>query len=99
VPLRADLTPVFDGDRDKQRSLGDRFRRTQRRLEASEYDAASGAMFAELVLAVHQFNLLAQEKNFHKRARRELSVLLLLRTRSHGEKPGASRRGCRTFLL
>ena len=56
-------------------------------------------MFAELGLAVHQFNLLAQEKISCKKARRELSVLLLLRTRSHGEKPGAARRGCRTFLL
>jgi len=44
--------------------LGDRFRRKQRRLEAGNYDAASGAMFAELGLAVHQLNLLAQEK-FH----------------------------------
>lgn len=62
MPLRADLTPVFDGGGDEQHSLGDRFLRTQRRLEVGEYDAASGAMFAELGLAVHQFNLLAQEK-------------------------------------
>lgn len=54
------------GDLDEQRSLGDRFRRTQRRMEAGGCDAVSGAMFAELGLAVHQFNLLAQEKFYTK---------------------------------
>lgn len=55
------------GDTDEHRSLGDRFRRTQRRLESGDPDAAAGAAFAELGLAVHQFNLLAHEK-FHTRA-------------------------------
>jgi hypothetical protein len=47
------------GDTDEQRSLGDRFRRTQRRMEAGGVDAAAGETFAELGVAVHQFNLLA----------------------------------------
>ena len=50
------------GDTDEHRSLGDRFRRTQRRLESGNADAAAGATFAALGLAVHQFNLLAHEK-------------------------------------
>jgi uncharacterized protein len=54
------------GDGDEQRSLGDRFRRTQRRMEAGGCDAAAGAKFAELGLAVHQFNLLAHEKFYTK---------------------------------
>ena len=55
------------GDTDETRSLGDRFRRTQRRMEAGGGDAEAGAKFAELGLAVHQFNLLAHEK-FYTRA-------------------------------
>ena len=54
------------GDTDVTRSLGDRFRRTQRRMEAGGGDAAAEAMFAELGLAVHQFNLLAHEKFYTK---------------------------------
>jgi Fe-S-cluster containining protein len=54
------------GDTDEHRSLGDRFRRTQRRLESGDADAAAAAAFAKLGLAVHQFNLLAHEK-FHTR--------------------------------
>lgn len=50
------------GDTDEQRSLGDRFRRTQRRMEAGGVDAGAGETFAELGVAVHQFNLLAHEK-------------------------------------
>lgn len=54
------------GDTDESRSLGDRFRRTQRRMEAGGGDVAAEAMFAELGLAVHQFNLLAHEKFYTK---------------------------------
>lgn len=50
------------GDTDEQRSLGDRFRRTQRRMEAGGVDAEAGETFAELGVAVHQFNLLAHDK-------------------------------------
>ncbi|MBC7365363.1 MAG: YkgJ family cysteine cluster protein [Undibacterium sp.] len=50
------------GDTDEQRSLGDRFRRTQRRMETGDVDAEAGETFAELGLAVHQFNLLAHDK-------------------------------------
>ena len=50
------------GDTDEQRSLGDRFRRTQRRMEAGSVDAEAGETFAELGVAVHKFNLLAHEK-------------------------------------
>ena len=55
------------GDTEEDRSLGDRFRRTQRRMEAGGADAAAGDAFAELGLAVHQLNLLAHEK-FYTRA-------------------------------
>lgn len=55
------------GDTDETRSLGDRFRRTQRRLESGIAGEAAGHLFAELGLAVHQFNLLAHEK-FYTRA-------------------------------
>ncbi len=55
------------GDTDEARSLGDRFRRTQRRMEAGGAGAAAGDTFAELGLAVHRFNLLAHEK-FYTRA-------------------------------
>jgi len=55
------------GDMEEHRSLGDRFRRTQRRLESGIADEAAGHTFAELGLAVHQLNLLAHEK-FHTRA-------------------------------
>jgi len=54
------------GDADETRSLGDRFRRTQRRMEAGGGDAAAAAKFAELGLAVHQFNLLAHKKFYTK---------------------------------
>ncbi len=50
------------GDTDEQRSLGDRFRRTQRRMEAGGIDAEAGVTFAELGIAVHRFNVLAHEK-------------------------------------
>ena len=55
------------GDTDEHRPLAERFRRTQRRMESGAADAAAGALFAELGLAVHRFNLLAHEK-FHVRA-------------------------------
>ena len=54
------------GDTDEHRSLGDRFRRTQRRLESGIADQAAGETFAELGLAVHQLNLLAHEKFYTK---------------------------------
>ena len=55
------------GDIDEHRPLAERFRRTQRRMENGAADAEAGALFAELGLAVHRFNLLAHEK-FHVRA-------------------------------
>lgn len=54
------------GDADEHRSLGDRFRRTQRRLESGSADDAAAATFAELGQAVHAFNLLAHEKFYTK---------------------------------
>ena len=54
------------GDTEEHRPLGDRFRRTQRRMESGRADAAAGDTFAELGLAVHQFNLLAHEKFYTK---------------------------------
>lgn len=54
------------GDTDERRALGDRFRRTQRRLESGGADAAAGETFAELGLAVHRLNLLAHEKFYTK---------------------------------
>jgi uncharacterized protein len=54
------------GDTEEHRSLGDRFRRTQRRLESGNTDAAAGLIFAELGEAVHRFNLLAHEKFYTK---------------------------------
>lgn len=50
------------GDMDEHRSLGDRFLRTQRRMETGGVDAKAGETFAELGVAVHQFNLLTHEK-------------------------------------
>ncbi len=55
------------GDTDEQRSMGDRFRRTQRRMESGGVDAEAGETFAELGVSVHQFNLLAHDK-FYTRA-------------------------------
>ena len=54
------------GDTEEHRPLGDRFRRTQRRLESGSADAVAGETFAALGLAVHQFNLLAHEKFYTK---------------------------------
>lgn len=50
------------GDTDEHRSLSERFRRTQRRLETGGADAAAADTFAELSLAVHGLKLLAHEK-------------------------------------
>jgi hypothetical protein len=55
------------GDTDEARSLNERFRRTQRRMESTITDKAANHTFAELGLAVHAFNLLAHRK-FHTRA-------------------------------
>jgi Fe-S-cluster containining protein len=54
------------GDTNERRPLGDRFRRTQRRLESGIADEAAGETFAELGLAVHHLNLLAHEKFYTK---------------------------------
>lgn len=53
------------GDTDEHRSLNDRFRQTQRRLESGA-DAKSAALFADLSQAIHTFHLLTHEK-FHVR--------------------------------
>ena len=50
------------GDTEESRSLSERFRRTQRRLESNGADAAAGDTFAELGLAVHRLHLLAHAK-------------------------------------
>jgi hypothetical protein len=55
------------GDADEQRSLNERFRRTQQRLEAGFGDAATADTFAELSLAMHHFGLVTHEK-FYTRA-------------------------------
>ncbi len=54
------------GDTEERRPLGDRFRRTQRRLESGIVDEVAGATFAELGVAVHHLNLLAHEKFYTK---------------------------------
>ena len=54
------------GDTEEHRSLGDRFHRTQRRLESGTAGAAAADTFAELSLAVHAFNLRAHEKFYTK---------------------------------
>lgn len=50
------------GDTDSHRSLDERFRRTQRRLESATPDPAAAHAFAELSQAVHAFGLLTHEK-------------------------------------
>ncbi len=54
------------GDTDEHRSLGERFRRTQQRMEAGPVDATAGDTFADLSLAMHQFNVLAFDKFYTK---------------------------------
>ncbi|MBL9186185.1 MAG: YkgJ family cysteine cluster protein [Opitutaceae bacterium] len=58
------------GDTEEHRSLGERFRRTQRRMESGRADATAAGTFAELGLAMHAFGLMAHEK-FHTREKRE----------------------------
>lgn len=58
------------GDTDEHRSLSERFRRTERRLESGDVDPAAAETFAELSLAVHAFDVVAFEK-FHTRAQSE----------------------------
>jgi Fe-S-cluster containining protein len=53
-------------DTEEHRSLGERFRRTQRRMESTITDEAANHTFAELGLAVHAFNLLAHQKFYTK---------------------------------
>lgn len=55
------------GDTDEHRSLSDRFRRTQRRMESGSADQAAGETFADLSLAVHELNLLKHAR-FYTRA-------------------------------
>ncbi len=50
------------GDTDEDRSLGDRFRRTQKRVESGIADETTAETFADLGLAIHLLNLLAQDK-------------------------------------
>jgi Fe-S-cluster containining protein len=54
------------GDADEQRPLGDRFHRTQLRLQSGATDEAAAHTFSELGLAMHQFNLLAHKKFYSK---------------------------------
>lgn len=54
------------GDTEEHRTLGDRFSRTQQRLESGNTDAAAGETFAELGLAMHQFSLLTRERFYTK---------------------------------
>ncbi|MDP3071060.1 MAG: YkgJ family cysteine cluster protein [Opitutaceae bacterium] len=54
------------GETDEHRPLGERFRRTQRRLESGAADAAAGETFADLTQAVHHLNHLAHEKFYTK---------------------------------
>lgn len=54
------------GDADDHRSLGDRVRRMQRRMESGGASSAAAAKFAELGLQVHRFNLLAHAKFYTK---------------------------------
>lgn len=56
------------GDNDVQRSLHDRFTRTQRRIESGAVDPAAANTFAELSLAVHSLNVVAYEKFYTKPA-------------------------------
>lgn len=58
------------GDTEEHRSLSERFRRTQRRLESGGADAAAADTFAELSQAVHGLKLLAHEK-FYTRIGRD----------------------------
>ncbi len=55
------------GDTEEHRSLSERFRRTQQRMEAGRVDATTADTFAELSVAMHTFELLAYEK-LHTRA-------------------------------
>lgn len=54
------------GDTEEHRSLSERFRRTQRRMESGSADAAAADTYAELSVAVHAFNLLTHEKFYTK---------------------------------
>jgi hypothetical protein len=54
------------GDTDEQRSLGERFRKTQRRMESGGADQTAAETFAELGQAVHRFNLLAHDRFYTK---------------------------------
>lgn len=55
------------GDTEEHRSLNERFRQTQERMEAGFADEEQGDRFAELSLAMHHFGLLTHDK-FYTRA-------------------------------
>jgi Fe-S-cluster containining protein len=50
------------GDTDEQRPFSLRFKRTRKRFESSLPDDAAAEMFSRLTLAVHDLNLLLQDK-------------------------------------
>ena len=54
------------GDTEENRSFGERFRRTQQRMETGGADAAARDTFAELSLVVHSLDLLTHEKFYTK---------------------------------
>ena len=54
------------GDTEEHRSLSERFRRTQRRMEAGAADETAAHTFAELSVAMHAFNVLTHEKFYTK---------------------------------
>ncbi len=54
------------GDFEDHRSLSERFRRTQRRLESGRADGAAADTFAELSQAVHRLFLLMHERFYTK---------------------------------
>lgn len=49
------------GDTDEQRSLNERFRRAQTRMESGAVETGEGDVFAELTQAVHALQLLAHD--------------------------------------
>jgi Fe-S-cluster containining protein len=56
------------GDTEERDALGERFHRTQLRMESGRADTAAADAFAELSLAMHDFNLLTHEKFYTRPA-------------------------------
>lgn len=56
------------GDTDEHLGLGERFHRTSERLESGQTDPETGAKYADLSLAVHQFKLQAHDKFYTQTA-------------------------------